>query len=91
MAQSGFTPIQLYRSATPGAVLLAGSALLRAVLILWGVIQDGFMRVPYTDVDYKVCFLWWEGALSVTADRARMGAHSCLRDRRQSAGTAAQY
>ena len=35
-------------------VLLAGSALLRAALILWGVIQDALLRVPYTDVDYKV-------------------------------------
>lgn len=34
--------------------LLAGSALLRALLILWGVVQDGLSRVPYTDVDYKV-------------------------------------
>lgn len=36
------------------SVLLAGSALLRAVLILWGVIQDHLLRVAYTDVDYKV-------------------------------------
>jgi hypothetical protein len=34
--------------------LLAGSALLRALLILWGAMQDALMRVPYTDVDYKV-------------------------------------
>lgn len=34
--------------------LLAGSALLRALLILWGVVQDALLRVPYTDVDYKV-------------------------------------
>jgi phosphatidylinositol glycan class M len=36
------------------AVLLSGSALLRALLILWGVVQDALLRVPYTDVDYKV-------------------------------------
>jgi len=35
-------------------VLLAASALLRALLILWGVVQDHLLRVPYTDVDYKV-------------------------------------
>lgn len=34
--------------------LLAGSALLRAALVLWGVVQDASSRVAYTDVDYKV-------------------------------------
>jgi hypothetical protein len=44
------------RAGRPGALgtLLAGSALLRALLVLWGVLQDAALRVPYTDVDYKV-------------------------------------
>jgi phosphatidylinositol glycan class M len=34
--------------------LLLLSAALRAALIAWGVVQDTYLQVKYTDVDYNV-------------------------------------